>query len=83
MATSEPLKRAELIDCARANGSFGLEVAAERCGYGQDIAKFQQELKHACESIGVEFHSFEDLVKPLESEQDLGVVIAPDATNQL
>ncbi|MCL6436670.1 MAG: hypothetical protein K6T90_21165 [Leptolyngbyaceae cyanobacterium HOT.MB2.61] len=83
MTTLDPLHGAELIDCARANGTFGVQVAAERCGYGHSLEEFEQALKQACDSIGVEFRGFNDLVKPLESEQDLGVVIAPDTTNQL
>jgi hypothetical protein len=82
MAASTPLKGAELIDCARANGSFGIEVAAQRSGY-DDIDQFQQALKQACDSIGVEFHSFDALVKLSESGPDQGVIIAPDTSSQL
>lgn len=82
MSASAPLKGAELIDCARANGSFGVEIASQRCGYAQ-IETFQQELKQACDSIGVEFQGFDELVKPSEHQQDQGVIIAPDTPSQL
>jgi hypothetical protein len=35
----------DLIDCAKANASKGVETAAKRCGYGQDVSTFEQELK--------------------------------------
>lgn len=78
-----PLKGAELIDCARANGNYGVEVAAERCGYGHDLNQFEQALRQACEGIGVDFTGFENLVKPTAGEQDLGVVVAPDTPDEL
>ena len=84
MATPETLKGTELIDCARANGSYGIEVAAERCGYGNDIPRFEAELKQACIHIGVSYQNFGDLLKPATSQQEeIGEIVAPDSPGQL
>jgi hypothetical protein len=61
MKSSEPLQGLELIDCARANGNESLETAAERCGYHNNIAAFEQELRKAGEAIGVKIQDFSDL----------------------
>jgi len=82
MASKTPLEGAELIDCARANGEQAIEVVAERCGYGKDVATFERELQKAGEHIGVEIKSFHDLVAPKEEEMP-GVVIAPDSPSEL
>lgn len=52
MASSAPLKGTDLIDCARANASKEIEITAQRCGYGEDIATFERELKQAGDYIG-------------------------------
>jgi hypothetical protein len=61
MESSEALQGLELIDCARANGNESIAIAAERCGYAQNIAIFEQELRKAGEAIGVEIQDFDDL----------------------
>lgn len=69
----------ELIDCAKANAKKEIEVVAERCGYGKDIASFERELKKACNSIGVEIESFEDLREDEPDKgKEQGVEIAPE-----
>lgn len=84
MASTEQLRGTDLIDCARANFSKGLEVAASRCGYGEDLETFEQALKQACDYIGVELHSFEDLSKGQpRAQQEAGIEIAPDTPTQL
>lgn len=84
MAAPETLHGSELIDCARANGTYGIEVAAERCGYGNDLDRFQHELKQACDRMGITFDSFNDLLKSSTKEQqELGEIVAPDTPNQL
>ncbi|MBE9167517.1 hypothetical protein IQ238_08290 [Pleurocapsales cyanobacterium LEGE 06147] len=84
MASSAPLHGSELIDCARANANKGIEVASQRCGYGDDISTFESELKKACASIGVEIESFKDLTEDgAYSNKEQGVEIAPDTPNQL
>lgn len=83
MAATTPLTGSELIDCARANGSKGINVAAERCGYGNDTLSFETALQQAGEHIGVEIASFEDLIKPPSERQESGVEVAPDSLSQL
>ncbi len=61
MSSSVPLKGFELIDCARANAAEGIAVAARQSGYGEDTATFERALKQACEEIGVEIQTFQDI----------------------
>ena len=82
MATSPPLHDSELIDCARANGSKGIQLAAQRCGYGEDLAAFEQALHQAGKQIGVEIQGFQDLITD-QRQQESGVEIAPDNPTQL
>ena len=84
MASSTPLHDNELIDCAKANAKYEIEVVSERCGYGNDIATFERELKKACNSIGIEIESFQDLRadKP-KNEAETGAEIAPEAPDNL
>lgn len=83
MASSKPLQGTELIDCAKANAKKEIEVVSERCGYGEDIAQFEEELKKACDSIGIEINDFEDL-KTDESDRDKEpkIEIAPETPTQ-
>lgn len=84
MASSTPLQGIELIDCAKANAKQGIEVAAELCGYGQDINTFQATLQSACEKIGVHLHAFSDLITDQQVLlQDGGEEVAPDTPSQL
>ncbi|MBD2091652.1 hypothetical protein H6F67_17555 [Microcoleus sp. FACHB-1515] len=66
MASPTPLKGLELIDCAKANAKQGIETAAELCGYGSDYSQFQQELKQACQAIGVEVNELSDLLTDVD-----------------
>jgi hypothetical protein len=84
MASSTPLHGTELIDCARANGREGLEAAAYQCGYGDDLATFEAELRKACDEIGVDVNSFNELTKTSQVQaQILGEIVAPDSATQL
>ncbi|MDX2215242.1 MAG: hypothetical protein SFY66_18405 [Oculatellaceae cyanobacterium bins.114] len=84
MASPEPLYGTDLIDCAKANSNQGIEAAAERCGYGTDIAAFERELKKAGEHIGVEINSFGDLGTPTPFDRSqLGIEIAPETPDEL
>jgi hypothetical protein len=77
MTSSIPLQGTELIDCVRANGNKGIAVVAQRCGYHNDIALFEQELKKAGEAIGVEIQSFNHLVDtPPAGSRKPGIEIA-------
>jgi acylphosphatase len=84
MTTPDPLKGTELIDCARANGNDGIEVSAQRCGYEDNLEEFQEALKQACDSIGVEYNKFDDLLKSsTDYHKDAGLIIAPETPSQL
>jgi pyruvate-formate lyase-activating enzyme len=84
MASSAPLHGSELIDCARANTNQGIEVASQRCGYGEDLPTFERELKKACASIGIDIKNFADLTEDrIQSKKQQGVEIAPETPTQL
>ncbi len=84
MSSSFPLTGAELVDCAKANAADGVTIAAERCGYGQDISAFQTALQSACADMGVAIDSIADLITPQQQivEQG-GKSIAPDTYSDL
>jgi hypothetical protein len=84
MAASEPLTGIELVDCAKANAGQGVTVAADLCGYGQNIPRFQQALQQACQQIGVEISSLSDLITDQQTVlQTGGIEVAPDTPNDL
>lgn len=84
MASPTPLHGIELIDCAKANAKQGLETAAELSGYGQDITTFQQELKQACQNIGVKIEELSDLITDQQTvRRDGGIEVAPDTPSEL
>jgi hypothetical protein len=84
MASSQPLKGLELIDCAKANAQQGIATAAELCGYGSDLNTFEQELKQACQNIGVEVKELSDLITDQQMiKQGMGIEIAPDTPSEL
>ncbi len=84
MASPTPLQGIELIDCAKANAKQGIKTAAELSGYGQDTQTFQQELKQACQSIGVEIDELSDLITDQQTvRRDGGIEVAPDTPSEL
>lgn len=84
MAASTPLTGIELIDCAKANATQGLETAAYLCGYGENLQGFEQELKTACKQIGVEIGSLGDLITDQQTvRRTHGIEIAPDTVAEL
>lgn len=84
MASSAPLKGIELVDCAKANAAQGLDVAAELCGYGQDLKQFTQELQEACQQMGVEVSGLSDLITEQQIvRQNGGIEIAPESSSEL
>lgn len=83
MASPIPLSGIELIDCAKANASQGIQVAAAQCGYGGDIVTFERELDAATQKIGVKLHSFQDLNKSAEIQRQPGIEVAPDTATEL
>jgi hypothetical protein len=85
MANSSPLTGVVLIDCARANASQGLAIAAQQCGYGSDIAQFQAALRDACRAMNLTPKELDDLVgeTPNRWRPPLGLEIAPDSPGEL
>ncbi|MDJ0734337.1 MAG: hypothetical protein QNJ47_09725 [Nostocaceae cyanobacterium] len=83
MASSTPLTGIELIDCARANSNAGIELAAERCGYGQDLNAFESQLQQDCDRMGISISSFQDLITMEQKINPPGIEIAPDSKAQL
>ncbi|MEM8714199.1 MAG: hypothetical protein AAGE92_00240 [Cyanobacteria bacterium P01_G01_bin.4] len=78
MSSKEKLTGVELIDCARANTERGVDTAAVSCGYGSDIASFQQAISQACDEMGVDASNFAEIVDPPKVKKTSGFVIAPD-----
>lgn len=84
MAAQKPLSGTELIDCAKANAKQGIKEAAYNCGYGEDLATFQDNLKQACQDIGVEFNELSDLITDQQIVKNQGgLEIAPDSPSSL
>lgn len=84
MASPTPLKGLELVDCARANAKQGIEAAAHLCGYGDDLNTFSQELKLACENMGVKITELTDLITDQDSLiQTEGEIVAPESESVL
>jgi hypothetical protein len=83
MASSTPLQGSELIDCARANSKQGMAIAAQNCGYGNDLDTFDEAVKKAGQAIGIEIKQFSDLIEGKETLIEPGIEIAPDTPGQL
>jgi hypothetical protein len=84
MSSYSPLHDSELIDCARANGNKGIAIAAQRCGYGNDLATFEQKLKKASKGIGIDIQGFDELINISQKEgKEPGIVVAPETPTQL
>jgi hypothetical protein len=84
MASSTPLKGLELVDCAKANAKQGIETAAELCGYGDDLRTFSQQLKQACEDMGVTFNELSDLITTQDALiKNEGEIVAPETESIL
>jgi hypothetical protein len=83
MASTAPLTGSELIDCAKANSPKGVEIAASRCGYGEDISAFEAALHKAGEHLGIEINRFEDLLHSAADREDAGVEVPPESPSDL
>jgi hypothetical protein len=85
MTSPTPLTGTELVDCARANAKQGIQTAAHQCGYGEDLNKFAQELRKACEEMNLQIKELSDLI----TDQDMilqvgtGEVVAPETPGVL
>ena len=53
----------DLIDCARANATSGLQTTTQLCGYGEDVSAFQDALQQAASQLGLHIESLNDLIK--------------------
>jgi len=83
MTSSTPLKGVVLVDCAKANAKYGIDTAAEQCGYGKDVVAFETALKTACSSMGISLKEFADLSSDSEPQRSSGIEVAPDTTSDL
>ena len=62
LSGEEPLKGKELISCAGANASTGLEQAAKLCGFGSDTAAFKAQLTETAKKFDIPLESFKQLL---------------------
>ena len=75
-----PLIGIDLIECAKANASSGLETTAILCGYGSDVTGFQSAVQQAGSQLGLNIKSLNDLI---ESQSNRGLDFAPDNNSSL
>lgn len=57
-----PLQGEELINCARANTSAGVEMAAKLCGFAENIEGFQSSLKTTAQELELPLESLTKLL---------------------
>jgi hypothetical protein len=62
LSGEQPLQGEELTNCAKANASAGVEMAAKLCGFGSDTEKFQTTLKQTAKELQLPLSSFKKLV---------------------
>ena len=62
LSGESPLTGKELISCAGANASGGLEQAAKLCGFGSDLAAFKTQLQATAEKLETPLESFKQLL---------------------
>ncbi|MEN9566056.1 MAG: hypothetical protein RLZZ69_1252 [Cyanobacteriota bacterium] len=62
LSGEEPLTGKELISCAGANASGGLEQAAKLCGFGSNIAAFKTQLTATAQKLEIPLESFKQLL---------------------
>lgn len=79
------LQGIELIDCAKANAKQGIEIAAERSGYGQNVGLFTENLHKACQQIGVNINELDDLItdQQIAKTERKVMDIGPESTSDL
>ncbi|MBD1910108.1 MULTISPECIES: hypothetical protein [unclassified Leptolyngbya] len=81
---TDRLKGIELISCAKSVASRGLQEATRQCGYSQDTQAFFNELEQACNALGINISSINDLVTDQENLiRKGGVEVAPDSSTEL
>ena len=62
LSGENPLKGQELINCAKANASAGVEQAASLCGFASNVDSFRSSLKEAIEKSKLPAESFQKLL---------------------
>jgi hypothetical protein len=77
LSGEEPLTGEELINCAKANASSGIETAARLCGYGSDVNRFQSGLKQTIRQMGLSIESLKNLL------DKLGIEMSTDTPSSL
>jgi hypothetical protein len=79
------LQGIELIDCAKANAKQGVEVAAALSGYENNEDLFIENLKAACQQIGVNVSELGDLTTDQQvAKENIRVIeVAPDTAADL
>ncbi len=79
------LQGIELINCAKANAKQGVAIAAENCGYDENIGLFIENLNKACQQIGVDIDELDDLItdQQVAKETRKPIEISPDSNSQL
>ncbi|MEM9803655.1 MAG: hypothetical protein AAF959_00120 [Cyanobacteria bacterium P01_D01_bin.56] len=84
MTSQTPLTGIELISCAKASAASGATVAADNCGYGDNIEQFRTALQTACADVGVDVDGISDLLTEQQQiKQEGGIEIAPDTSTSL
>lgn len=84
MTASQPLQGTELIDCAKANAKQGIATAAKQYGYGEDLKQFSEQLKLACDRIGIGIDDLSNLITDRQRLKQMGgIEIAPDTPSQI
>ncbi len=56
------LQGEELVNCAKANASGGIEQAATLCGFASDVDNFRSSLKEAIQELDLPEESFQKLL---------------------
>ncbi len=62
LSGENPLKGEELVNCAKANASAGVEQAAKLSGYAADIDRFRTSLKETIHELDLSEKSFQKLL---------------------
>ncbi|MEC4802645.1 MAG: hypothetical protein SAJ12_02310 [Jaaginema sp. PMC 1079.18] len=84
MGAAQPLQGNALVDCAKASAKQGMTVAAQNCGYGDDIQGFQSSLIEACADMGIKIEGLEDLITDQQIAQESpSIEVAPDSPSSL
>ncbi len=84
MTSAKPLEGLDLIDCAKANASLGIDNAARHCGYGENLSAFEQALKEAGQKMGIEINTLSDLITDQQLiKKHRGIEVSPDSPSNL